>query len=280
MKLQRRDFLRLAAGAAALPTMPHIAKAQAGYPNRIVRMVVGFPAGGGADAVSRIISARLSELLGQQVVVENKPGAGSNLALDHVANSPAGWLHDHHVGSRAGPEPRPVHQAELRPRRLRAGVADRHLHAHAGRAEGPSRKDDGGLHRARESQSRQGDLRVARHRHAIASDRRIPEDARQLRHDPRGLSRRGRRRDERPDGEPHRRDGQHHRLAAAACAQRQRARPRGDVGQALDARAGIPDHAGIRRTRFRHLVVVRPVHAAEDAAGHHPEGSTPTWSRC
>ncbi len=89
MKLQRRDFLRLAAGAAALPTMPHIAKAQAGYPNRIVRMVVGFPAGGGADAVSRIISARLSELLGQQVVVENKPGAGSNLALDHVANSPA-----------------------------------------------------------------------------------------------------------------------------------------------------------------------------------------------
>ena len=51
-------------------------------------MVVGFPAGGGADAVSRIISARLSELLGQQVVVENKPGAGSNLALDHVANSP------------------------------------------------------------------------------------------------------------------------------------------------------------------------------------------------
>src|SRR5687767_861596 len=87
MKFQRREFLRLAAGAAALPAMPHIARAQAGYPNRVVRLVVGFPAGGGADAVSRIVGGRLSELMGQQVVVENKPGAGSNLALDHVANS-------------------------------------------------------------------------------------------------------------------------------------------------------------------------------------------------
>ena len=87
--MKRRDFLRLAAATAALPAMPHLAKAQAGYPNRLVRLVVGFPAGGGADAVSRIVAARLSELMGQQVVVENKPGAGSNLALDHVANSPA-----------------------------------------------------------------------------------------------------------------------------------------------------------------------------------------------
>jgi tripartite-type tricarboxylate transporter receptor subunit TctC len=87
MKFQRREFLRLAAGAAAVPAMLHIARAQAGYPNRVVRLVVGFPAGGGADAVSRIVGGRLSELMGQQVVVENKPGAGSNLALDHVANS-------------------------------------------------------------------------------------------------------------------------------------------------------------------------------------------------
>ena len=66
--------------------MPRIANAQA-YPTRIVKLVVGFPPGGGADAVSRIIANRLSELWGQQVVVENKPGAGSNLALDNVANS-------------------------------------------------------------------------------------------------------------------------------------------------------------------------------------------------
>src|SRR5688572_14048210 len=85
--MKRRDFLRLATAAAALPAISNIATAQGGYPNRAVKLVVGFPPGGGADSVSRIIAARLSELWGQQVVVENKPGAGSNLALDNVANS-------------------------------------------------------------------------------------------------------------------------------------------------------------------------------------------------
>ena len=86
MKFPRRHFLRLAAGTAMLPALPRIARSQ-GYPTRIVKLVVGFPPGGGADAVSRIIASRLSEIWGQQVVVENKPGAGSNLALDTVANS-------------------------------------------------------------------------------------------------------------------------------------------------------------------------------------------------
>jgi tripartite-type tricarboxylate transporter receptor subunit TctC len=87
MNFPRRRFLRLLTAAAAAPALPRIASAQAAYPTRIVRLVVGFPPGGGADAVSRIIANRLSEVLGQQVVVENKPGAGSNLALDTVANS-------------------------------------------------------------------------------------------------------------------------------------------------------------------------------------------------
>jgi tripartite-type tricarboxylate transporter receptor subunit TctC len=86
-KIARRAFLRLAAGAGALPALPHIARAQT-YPNRIVRVVVGFPPGGGADAISRIMAARFSEVWGQQCIVENKPGAGSNLALETVANSP------------------------------------------------------------------------------------------------------------------------------------------------------------------------------------------------
>jgi tripartite-type tricarboxylate transporter receptor subunit TctC len=86
MNPTRRHVLRLAAGVAALPVLPRIAHSQV-YPNRIVRMVVGFPPGGGADAVTRIVASRLSELWGQQVVVENKPGAGSNLALDNVANA-------------------------------------------------------------------------------------------------------------------------------------------------------------------------------------------------
>ena len=89
MTLPRRKVLQLAAGAALLPM--RFARAQA-FPSRPVRFVVGFPAGGGADATTRILAARLSELWGQQVVVENKGGAGGNLAYDMVAHaSPDGY---------------------------------------------------------------------------------------------------------------------------------------------------------------------------------------------
>src|SRR5689334_2619389 len=74
MKLRRRSFLQLTAGAATLAALPHSARAQA-WPARAVHFVVGFPAGGGADATTRILAARLSELWGQQVVVENRGGA-------------------------------------------------------------------------------------------------------------------------------------------------------------------------------------------------------------
>src|SRR6266581_3512603 len=91
MKLPRRKFLHLAAGAAALPAVSGIATAQA-WPARVVRLLVGFPPGGGADAASRIIANRLSEIWGQQVVVENKPGVGGNIALDTAAHaSPDGY---------------------------------------------------------------------------------------------------------------------------------------------------------------------------------------------
>jgi tripartite-type tricarboxylate transporter receptor subunit TctC len=85
MMLPRRNFLRLAAGAAAL--LPHAARAQA-YPNRYVRFVVPFPPGASADPVARIIANRLSEVWGQQVVIDNKGGAGGNLAAQNVAQSP------------------------------------------------------------------------------------------------------------------------------------------------------------------------------------------------
>src|SRR5262249_1649044 len=88
MKLpHRRQFLHLAAGAAALPALSLLARAQA-YPTRPMRWIVGFPAGGGADTVARIIAAWLSERLGQQVVIENRPGAGTNIAVQAVVNSP------------------------------------------------------------------------------------------------------------------------------------------------------------------------------------------------
>jgi tripartite-type tricarboxylate transporter receptor subunit TctC len=87
MQLPRRRFLRLAAAAAALPAASRIATAQA-YPTRPVRWIIGFPAGGGADTVARIVGPWLSERLGQQVIVENRPGASSNIAVQAVVNSP------------------------------------------------------------------------------------------------------------------------------------------------------------------------------------------------
>jgi tripartite-type tricarboxylate transporter receptor subunit TctC len=87
MKRSRRAFLHLAAGAAALPALAHAVRAQA-WPARAVRLVVGFPPGGGADAAARIVASRLSEIWGQQVVIENKGGAGGNIAIDAVAHAP------------------------------------------------------------------------------------------------------------------------------------------------------------------------------------------------
>jgi tripartite-type tricarboxylate transporter receptor subunit TctC len=87
MKLPRRQFLHLAAGAAALPAVSRAAMAQA-YPTRPVRVVVGFAPGGATDIFTRLISQRLSERLGQQFVVENRPGAATNLAAESVVRSP------------------------------------------------------------------------------------------------------------------------------------------------------------------------------------------------
>ena len=87
MKLPRRKFLHLAAGAAALPAVAVSAYAQS-YPTRPLRLVLGYPAGGSTDLVARIMGAWLAERLGQSVVVENKPGAGTTLAAQAVVASP------------------------------------------------------------------------------------------------------------------------------------------------------------------------------------------------
>jgi tripartite-type tricarboxylate transporter receptor subunit TctC len=86
MDLARRHFLKLAAGAAALPAVAGKSWA-IDYPTRPVRVVVGFPPGGFTDTTTRLISAWLSEKLGQQFVVENRPGASSNIATEFVARS-------------------------------------------------------------------------------------------------------------------------------------------------------------------------------------------------
>src|SRR5262245_19130064 len=91
MKLPRRRILSLAAGAAALPAVSRVARAQA-YPSRPVRVVVGFGAGGAPDVFARLIGQWLSERLGQPFVIENRTGAGSNVATEAVVKaSPDGY---------------------------------------------------------------------------------------------------------------------------------------------------------------------------------------------
>ena len=87
MKLPRRQFLHLAAGAAAIPALSRFAWAQA-YPTRPVRIVVGFTAGGSTDIAARLAGHWLSERLGQSFVIENRPGAGTNIATEAVVRAP------------------------------------------------------------------------------------------------------------------------------------------------------------------------------------------------
>src|SRR5215468_8387909 len=87
MKLPRRNFLHLAAGAAALFAASRVARAQA-YPTRPVRIIVGFPAGGPTDINARVMAQWLSERLGQQFVVENRPGAASNIGTEAALRAP------------------------------------------------------------------------------------------------------------------------------------------------------------------------------------------------
>jgi tripartite-type tricarboxylate transporter receptor subunit TctC len=81
MKLSRHQFLHLAAGAAVVPAVARIARAQT-YPTRPVRIVVGFPAGGSPDIVTRLIAQWLTERLGQQIIIENRTGAGGNIGTE------------------------------------------------------------------------------------------------------------------------------------------------------------------------------------------------------
>jgi len=88
MKIPRREFLHLAIAASALPALSRAAGAEA-YPSRSVRIIVGFTAGGNFDLVARLIAEWMAEQLRQPVIVENRPGAGSNLATEAVIRAPA-----------------------------------------------------------------------------------------------------------------------------------------------------------------------------------------------
>ena len=88
MKLPRRQFLHLAAGAAALPAVSRFAWAQA-YPSRLVRVIVPFAPGGPTDILARLIADWLSKQFGRSFIVENRPGAASNIATEAVVRAPA-----------------------------------------------------------------------------------------------------------------------------------------------------------------------------------------------
>src|SRR3982074_829708 len=85
--ISRREVLNLAVGVAALPAFSRTARAQ-NYPTRPVRIIVGFPAGGASDITARMLGQWLSERLGQQFIIENRPGAGTNIGTEAVAKSP------------------------------------------------------------------------------------------------------------------------------------------------------------------------------------------------
>ena len=88
MKLPRRIFLQLAAGAAVLPAVSRIVKAQA-YPTRPVHLIVPVAPGGAYDLVARLMGQWLSEQLGQPFIIENRPGAGTNIGTEAVVRAPA-----------------------------------------------------------------------------------------------------------------------------------------------------------------------------------------------
>src|SRR5262245_44818235 len=88
MKLPRRRFLHLAAGALSLPATSCLVRAQA-YPSRPVRLIVPFGPAGATDITARLIGQWLSERLGQQFIIENRPGAGGNVGTEAVVRSPA-----------------------------------------------------------------------------------------------------------------------------------------------------------------------------------------------
>ena len=94
MKLPRRHFLHLAAGAAAVPAVARIARAQA-YPARPVRIIAPAGPGGAPDIIARLIGPWLSDRLGQQFVVENRPGSGNDIGTEVVVRAPR-WLHAPH----------------------------------------------------------------------------------------------------------------------------------------------------------------------------------------
>ncbi len=114
--IPRRRALLLSGGALAAPMIASgIARAQSDWPNRPVKYIVVFPAGGPTDTLSRIVCQELSELTGQQFIIENRAGSGGNIGADAIAKSAARRLHDRPLHDRrACHRAHALHQAAVR----------------------------------------------------------------------------------------------------------------------------------------------------------------------
>jgi len=112
MKLPRRQFLQLAAGAAALPFMSRAAGAQA-YPSRPVRIIVAYATGGPNDLFARLIDQWLSERLGQQFIVEHRAGAGGTIGTEATVRAPARWVYSSFGLDRKHDWYKPLRQTQL-----------------------------------------------------------------------------------------------------------------------------------------------------------------------
>ena len=192
MKLPRRNFLHLAAGAAALPAVSRIARAQA-YPTRPVRIIVGFPAGSAPDIIARLMGQWLSERLGQPFIIENRPGAGSNIATEAVVRAPPDGYTLLLVIAANAINATLYDKLNFNFIRDIAPVASIMPHAlrHGGQSVG-SGQDRSRVHRLCQGQSGQDQLGVGRHRDATHMCRRAVQDDGRRRHGSRAVSRRQR----------------------------------------------------------------------------------------
>ena len=242
--MKRRDFLRVSAGGLVAAPFVKTSAFAADYPTKPVRWLVGYVPGGTTDILARLIGQYLSEKTGQQFIIENKAGAGNNLAVEAVLAAPAGRLH------RAAGQSGERHQrdalqeavVQFRPRH-RAG---RRPHAGAERHGGQQRRagEDGqGVHRLRQGQSGQGQHGVVRQRHLGASVGRTVHGDDRREDDPCAVSRLQSRAD-RPHGRPVPGAVRQHAVVDRADQRRQDPRARGHHRK---ARQLFPGSADARR---------------------------------
>jgi hypothetical protein len=186
MKLPRRKFLHLAAGAAALPALSPFAWAQ-GYPTRPVRLIVPVAPGGSADITARLMGQWLSERLGQQIIIENRPGGGTNIGTETAVRAPADGYTLLMVGSYNATNAALYDKLNFN---FIRDIARWH-HSHSlrrGSASIISGQDGSGVHRLRQGQSPQRQHGIRWQRHRVPYSRRAFQDDGRGRYGPRALS--------------------------------------------------------------------------------------------